>query len=209
MTTMGRWFSRRWLFSLYGHAVNTSCCLSVPSLVRSLARSLALLGIRSLVRSLFSSYVRTLSFLVRSVQVGTRRGIQAVIRFVRARTPTFPIDRSNGTLPHPRFSIARHRVLLSRVYAITRLLHLLLHLILLTLVSLSPALNPSRPPHRALGLSNRCCVFFHTFPYPFILRSPPSKASNFFYFYHVKANSSFAELCPRSLLYQWHKHGTK
>lgn len=164
MTTMGRWFSRRCLFSLYGHAVNTSCYLSalgsfVGSFVRSFVRSLACWYDRSFPLFLLRS---TLSFLVRSVQVGARRGIQAVIRFVRARTPAFPIDRSNGTLPHPRFSIARHRVLLSRVYAITRLLHLLLHLILLVLVSLSPALNPSRPPyHRSPDVvSDRRCVFF-------------------------------------------------
>lgn len=126
MTTMGRWFSRRWLFSLHGHAVNTSLCLSVSSLVRSFVRSLVGTIVRPFPLFLLCA---ALSFLVRSVQVGARRGIQAVIRFVRARTPAFPIDRSNGTLPHPRFSIARHRVLLSRVYAITRLLHLLLHLL--------------------------------------------------------------------------------
>jgi len=129
--------------------------------------------VRSFVRLLVGTIVRpfplfllraTLSFLVRSVQVGARRGIQAVIRFVRTRTPAFPIDRSNGTLPHPRSSIARHRVLLSRVYAITRLLHLLLRLILLTLVSLSPALDPSCPPyHRTLCLSDRRCILSRFF----------------------------------------------
>lgn len=55
MTTMGRWFSRRCLFSLYGHAVNTSCCLSVPPLVRWFVGSF----VRSLARSLVCWYTRS------------------------------------------------------------------------------------------------------------------------------------------------------
>lgn len=80
MTTMGRWFSRRCLFSLYGHAVNTSCCLSVPPLVRwfvgSFVRSLARSFVGTLALGTFPLFLvhATLSFLVRSVQVGTRRG---------------------------------------------------------------------------------------------------------------------------------------
>ena len=40
----------------------------------------------------------------------------------------------------------------------------------------------SRPPYHAFSLSNRCCVFFHTFLYPFILRFHPLKHPTFFLF---------------------------
>lgn len=160
MTTMGRWFSRCCLFSLYGHAVNTSCCLSVPSLVRwfvrSFVRSLACLLVGMIVRSLFSSSApRCLSSFVPSRLVLAAAYRRLFVSFVRARRHS-PSTEATVLFPTPVFSIARHRVLLSRVYAITRLLHLLLHLILLVLVSLSPALDPSRPPyHRALCVSDR------------------------------------------------------
>lgn len=67
--------------------------------VRSFARSL----VGTIVRSLFSSSApRYLSSFVPSRLV-LAAAYRRVIRFVRARTPAFPIDRSNGTLPHPRF----------------------------------------------------------------------------------------------------------
>lgn len=170
--TMGRWFSRRCLFSLYGHAVNTSCCLSVPSLVRWFVRSLACWYDRSFALFLLRA---TLSFLVRFVQVGARRGIQAVIRFVRARTPAFPIDRSNGTLPHPRFNIEFSPVCTLSLASFT-----------FSCTSSSSCSSPFRLRWsplvlliiRALCVSDRRCVFFHALLYPFIFRFPPFKISN-------------------------------
>lgn len=122
---------------LYKPMVSISCCTSarisallryfVSSLVLSFLRSLVL--VRSLVRTLRSSACslplsRTSQspFLVRSLCAGTLR--KPALRFIRAHSPAFPIDRSNGTLPP--FPQHRARALPSR--ACTRCYPLLPHL---------------------------------------------------------------------------------
>lgn len=103
------------LFSLYGPAMNTSRA-GLSRLLRRFARSLTRSFARSFVRSLARWFARSSipSFPpLRAARTFPRsfpprvaaRGIRPAIRFVRARSPAFPIDRSNGTLPHPRFSI--------------------------------------------------------------------------------------------------------
>lgn len=158
MTTMGRWFSPALVvLSLRPRGEH----LVLPSrLLRWLVRSLAGTAAPSSVPS-FPPPRHVVFSSARSVQVGARRGIQAVIRFVRARTPAFPIDRSNGTLPHPRF---QHRSASSSslpVYTLSlvsftfscassssnsspfRLRWIPLVLLTSTLPCLSPSLSPS------------------------------------------------------------------
>lgn len=101
MTTMGRWFSRRWLFSLYGHAVNTSCWLSAPSLVRSSVRSFARLLVRSFVRSLFSSCAPgCLSSFVPSRLVLAAAYRRLFVSFVRAHRHS-PSTEATVLFPTP------------------------------------------------------------------------------------------------------------
>lgn len=135
----------------------------LPSYFHSFA---SLFHLRSLVRSYVYSSARSLLFFCmpqsryfpRSFPCALILAERAwALRFIRARSPAFPIDRSNGTLPHPRFLsivLGIEHFPPARVHATTHFFHrhlfflrliFLLLLLLLFLLLVPVSLSPVEP----------------------------------------------------------------